>query len=391
LIRALIAAALLLLVTDERTPVTGFFDLPVTGGTATYEMLGLQPEERGYAMSLLVREMFAQSSAALERAAAVRNFVGQLIQPGKAEEIAADTRPITIAAPLTADHWRDVLQIDDKADLFASLINNRAAMLVCAGAMASDPSVRVLLERDRGLLKWIVKTTPAAFWVAARSLKVDTDRIVVPGGTVAEPIWEALVEAKVTRPADFLRAMLAKDSGRFAWFYDTVNTMSETRRAHVFAAPVDEARAMYAVFRSSDSNWKLEEHPFLRGVTDPWIVLTHIGITSDGVASPAEKWFWQELFERDDVTRRSAHNVNRDSRSNVTLAWLMQQINGSSAKERRDRFEMVRFAQGVFRNLDADQQLEALIALGGYRRYRGLLLTLDRMGVTTPRVYARAV
>jgi hypothetical protein len=32
-----------------------------------------------------------------------------------------------------------------------------------------------------------------------------------------------------------------------------------------------------------------------------------------------------------------------------------------------------------------------LIALGGYRRYRGLLLTLDRMGVTTPRVYARAV
>src|SRR6185503_8051467 len=141
------------------------------------------------------------------RAAAVRNFVGQLTQPGKAQEIAADTRSMTIAAPLTADHWRDVLQLSDKTDLFASLINNRSAMLVCAGAMATDPSMRALLERDRGLLKWIVKTAPAAFWVSARSLKIAQGSIVVPGGAAAEPIWEGLVEVKITRPAEFLRAL----------------------------------------------------------------------------------------------------------------------------------------------------------------------------------------
>ena len=33
------ATLVLLFVTDERTPVAGFFDLPVTGGTATFEML----------------------------------------------------------------------------------------------------------------------------------------------------------------------------------------------------------------------------------------------------------------------------------------------------------------------------------------------------------------
>src|SRR5262245_6344956 len=119
-------------------------------------MLGLQPEERGYAIALLAREMFAQSSGALERAAAVRNFVAQLNQPGKSQEIANATRPITIAVPLTADHWRDVMQLPDKADLFAALINNRPAMLVCAGATSADPSIRSLLDRDRGLLKWIV-------------------------------------------------------------------------------------------------------------------------------------------------------------------------------------------------------------------------------------------
>lgn len=396
MIRVLIAAGLLLLVTDERTPVTGFFDLPVTGGTATYEMLGLQPEERGYAISLLAREMFAQSSGALERAAAVRNFVGQLIVPGKSQEIAADTRPITIAVPLTADHWRDVLQLPDKADLFASLINNRSAMLVAAGAMAADPSIRVLLDRDRGLLKWIVKTTPAAFWVSARSLRVERDRVIVPGGTAAEPIWESLVEVKVTRPADFLRAMLVKDSGRFAWFYDSINTMSDERRAHVIGPPplelqTEAVRALYGAFRSSDSNWKLEEHPFLRGTTDPWIVSSQIQIANDGVAPPAEQWFWDALFDRGDLTREVAAAVKREPAARVTLAWLTQKINGSNARERRDRFEMVRFAQGVFAHTAGDQTNEALIALGGYRRYRALLLTLDRMGIKTPRVYARAV
>src|SRR6187455_1105961 len=125
------ATLVLLLVTDERTPVTGFFDLPVPGGTATYDMLSLQPEERGHAIALLAREMFTQSASAIERSNAVRNFVAQVSMPGKDTEIAADSRPLTIAVPLTADHWRDAMQLPDKAELFGALISNRSALLVC--------------------------------------------------------------------------------------------------------------------------------------------------------------------------------------------------------------------------------------------------------------------
>ncbi len=230
--------------------------------------------------------MFSQSAGAIERAFAVRNFVAQLALPGKAQEIAADTTPITIAAPLTADHWRDVLQISDRADLFAALISSRPAMLVCAGAMAGDPSLRSFLERDRGLLRWIVRTAPAAFWVAARDLKFEKDRVIVPGGTAAEPIWEGLVEIKVTRPADFVRALLLKDSGRLAWFYASIGSMTPERQAAAFGAgsvgtQIEQARTFYGAFRSADSNWKLEEHPFLRGTTDPWIVSTQIALEDE--------------------------------------------------------------------------------------------------------------
>ena len=396
MIRVLFATLVLLFVRDERTPVSGFFDLPVPGGTATYEMLALQPEERGHAVALLAREMFTQSAGALQRADSVRHFIAQISAPGKDKEIAADVRPLTIAAPLTADHWRDVLQLPDKADLFGALLSSRSALLVCAGAMATDPSMRALLERDRGLLRWIVKTAPAAFWIVARHLKVDKDRIVVPGGAAAEPLWEALVEVKVTRPADFLRAMLARDSGRLAWFYDSIGAMSAERLAAAFGPPpigaqIQEAHAFYGAFRSSDSNWKLEEHPFLRGSTDPWIVASQTGIEGPAVASPAAQWFWEALFDRTEIARRSAASMEREPSTPVTLGWIAQQVSSVSAKERRDRFEIVRFAQGVFGNIEGDRAVEALVALGGYRRYRAVLMSLDRMEVATPRVYARLV
>jgi hypothetical protein len=396
LIRVLLAALVLLLVTDERTAVTGFFDLPVTGGTATLEMLGLQPEERGQAIALLSREMFSQSASAMARAFAVRNFVAQVALPGTNQQIAEDTTPITIAAPLTADHWRDVLQISDRADLFGALIASRPAMLVCAGALSGDRSLRSFLDRDRGLLRWAVRTAPAAFWVAARDLKFDQDRVLVPGGTAAEPIWEALVEMKVTRPADFVRALLIKDSGRLAWFYGSVGSMTPERQAMVFgtgpvAAQVQEALALYSAYRSADSNWRLEEHPFLRGTTDPWIVSSQIAIKDGAVAAPSAQWFWDKVFDRSEITRRSAAAADRGRAAPVTLAWLTKEISGSSVKERRDRYEMVRFAQGVFADLDGERGVDAMIALGGYRRYRAILLSIDRMDITAPQAFARMV
>ena len=151
---------------DDRTPVPGFFDLPVTGGTATFDMLGLHPEERGSAITLLARSMFSQGGNAAERAGGVRRFITSLSLP---ENIAAndtEARPITIAAPLTADHWRDLLEPAGAARSVRGAALNRAVLLVCAGAMNTDASMRALLERDRGLLRWIVRTSPAAFWLA---------------------------------------------------------------------------------------------------------------------------------------------------------------------------------------------------------------------------------
>ena len=67
-------------------------------------------------------------------------------------------------------------------------------------------------------------------------------RVLVPGGTAAEPIWEALVEVKVTRPGDFVRALLTRDSGRLAWFYDSTDRAVYVCRAAQGAADAIECK-----------------------------------------------------------------------------------------------------------------------------------------------------
>ncbi len=314
----------------------------------------------------------------------------------KPDATPAEATPLTIAAPLTADHWRDLLELPAGAELFPALVANRSVLLVAAGALAADPSVRVLLDRDRGLLRYLARTAPAAFWVTARSLHIVNDRMAVPGGTAAEPIWEALLMERVTKPADFIRAIVSRDAGRFAWFFDTIAGMNPDRLAAAFGsgpidAQIEQARAFYAAFHGADQNWKLEEHPFLRGVADPWMVATQVDIRNGGVAGPSWQWLWEELFDRSDISRRQAGSIRRTPASPVTLAWLSQKIASVPPHERRARFGMVRFAQTVFTAAGEADSADLLVVLGGYRRYQSLLLTLDRMDITAPKTFARAI
>ena len=94
-----------------------------------------------------------------------------------------------------------------------------------------------------------------------------------------------------------------------------------------------------------------------------------------------------------ELTRRvggdgQARRPRRRSRS----AWLAQKIAGSVAEgTARSLRDGALRAGRVPEHRGRRRDVEALVALGGYRRYHAILLTLDRMEITSPRVYARTV
>ena len=370
----------------------GFFDLSVPGGLATYEALGLRPEERATALALLARQLHGQGG---ERAA--RQLADVLVatsspQASRPSSLQAGT--FTIAAPLSEQAWRDVLP--PGPDIFTSLVTHRGALLACAGALTTSPSVRTLLDRDRGLLQWLARTAPGAFTLAARSLRIEGGRVVVPGGAAAEPVWEAWLDARVTRPAEFIRALLVRDQGRMAWFFDSLASLDAARLAAVLppqpaAALAERMHALYAPFRGIEENWRIETHPFLRHTADPWVVLTAIDLDNGVVAGPAWAWLWEALFDRPDIPRRDVGGRVRSGGAPVSVPWLVRQITADTPRERNERFDLVRFAQEVFAGVRDDQAADVLAALGGFRRYRAVLLALDRMGIADPATFARAV
>lgn len=382
---------------DSPTPVPGFFDLPVTGGTATYTALGLEPEERGVALAILARGLHGQGT---DRGAVARLLTSVLGPPGAPGAPPPQSPPgstsITIAAPLSADHWRDVLDLRGRADLFPALLANRPALLVCAATLAADASLRKWLDDDRGLLRWLVRTAPGAYTTAARGLRIESGRIVVPGGAAAVPIWEALAGEKVARPAEFIRALLVRDAGRLAWLYGAAALMSPDRLAAVLGpgpveAQIEQTRAMLQAFRAGDQNWKIEEHPFMRSVADPWMVATQIEVANGQVAAPSSQWLWEAVFDRTGLSRREAEAVRRTPAAPITLTWLAAQIASTPSRERRERFETVRFAQTVFGAAAEADAGDVLMALTNYRRFHALLVTLDRIGVRAPRSYTRVI
>lgn len=371
----------------------GWFDLSVRDGWRTLESYGVARDERALALTVIARQLSGRdrgvtpsdrvSSRATDDSSEPPT-VGDVVQPS-----------VTIPVPLTEEVWRTLLRLEPRDDLFDALRRDRGAMLLCLGLTATDGSVRALLLRDRDLLAAIHRESPGAFAVTARRLRLDAGSVVLPGGVAAGAMWRALVDESPTEPAAFIRALLSRDRGRLALFYDTLSGLAPEHLARLLGtgieAPTDRAPALYDTFRSADPNWDLESFPFVRAIADPWSAVALIDVDASGIAGPAWSRLWRALFDDEEMSERAWRDASASDRAPMSLATVTRHIVAATARERRDRFEMVRLAQRAFPAATGADAVAMATALGGYRRYRGLLLTLERLGVTAPAVWAHAV
>jgi hypothetical protein len=377
---ALVVVAAVLCATTTRareTVVPGWFDLPVPGGAATLASFGIDQEERALTLPLLARSLDERPQRATVNAIA-----------------AAPT--IDIPAPLTLDAWRHVLELKPDEQLFARFVSDPAARLLASALATTDDSLRALVARDRDLLRFLYREGSGGFVVAARSLRIDGGRVVVPGGEGADGIWQSLAGAAPQRPAEFIRALVTKDSGRLAWYFDTLATIDAARAAAAWprtagAEPLATAQALYAPFRETDPQVQLTAQPFRRAIADPWTVVTAVEFKDGRLLGPAGLTLWETLFEGGVLDRSTGNAFAEPAMQQVSLPWLTRAISMNPVRERRDRFEMFRLAQRMFPDPAPSELPDIAVALSGYRRYRALLLALERMEIVNPATWAMVV
>jgi hypothetical protein len=302
-----------------------------------------------------------------------------------------------VPLPLDASIWRETLlgrQVPDQ-DLIEAILSDRTASLIYHGLFGLDDDTLAWLGPERDTLRVLARHA-GAFSVFGTSLRVQAGKVIVPGGTDAEPLWQAIVGADPAKPAAFIRKLFDDEAGFRVWFYDSLAQLDPARLRFALglslppAARIERLRALVEVFEHSGTDWRPEPQPFTRRPLDPALTLAVVSVNSDGtLAGPPQRAFWDRVFADGDVTVGGATKDQTKEKDQsaagdtnpIDAAWLVGRVHRAAFDIGRRRLETFLFGQRLF----ADQRTfdpAVLTALRAYYAFPALLLTLERAGIT---------
>jgi len=376
-------------------------DVPVPGGIEAFATsLAIEPTpDRGRFISEITR--LAHENP-VSRKPGVAAFLQTLAPPsGRAARPAPAPKfehSELVPVPLTAEIWSRAVfhRKVSREELVGAIVGDHTASLLCHGLTAlDDETLAYFAEHSSILTKLAVRAAPA-FGAFSGSLRVRTNRLVPPGGPDAAPLWEAVVGEKVTRPDSFMLRLFEASDGRLAYLFDTIGQLDPPRRAFALGLWMPTAGVRLERFKVLASagimayrDWHLRALPFNRGSHDLAMTLMRVTVDANGVpVAPASRGFWSRVFSGSDLPDDPARHLRGIDEEPFDAAWLTDTVGSVDVRQRGDRLDQLAFGQRLFGG--AADRADVLVAVRALARYRMLMLSLERIGVTAPGVYASA-
>jgi hypothetical protein len=308
-----------------------------------------------------------------------------------------------VPVPLTAAVWSKAvfLRTVAPADLLIEIFANRQASFLCYGLAALDDETLDYLTAHPAVLTQIYAFGAEPFAVFANSVRVRSGRIVPPGGDEAVPLWEAVVGEKVMRADRFLVALFTKSAGpSTASLYDTIGQLDGARQRFALGLwmkdPSERLASMLALAAAvaGAGEWKsVKVQPFVRQPYDLSAVLMRVHVDAAGApAAPAARDFWARVIEAADLPDDPAKVLGgaTDDRP-IDAAWLARLVSGGvDIRVRAERLDQFAFGQRVFVAAPPAETPDVFVAVRAFRRYRMLMVTLERLGIAAPSTFAAA-
>jgi hypothetical protein len=372
-------------------------DAPVTADVAAAaRQVGLDPsQDRGRFVAELARLLYTPPNG---RSPAIDVLVRaeRPIAPA-----AQGSAAIRVPVPLSTDVWaRAILKRSLRPDqLLTSILADRRAALLCYALAALDDETLTYLADHPAILGFLYEQGAPGFAAFGPTLRIRDDKIDPPGGAAAVPLWEAAVGQPVDRPERFLRALYGQFEARLAYLYDTIANLDEpsTRFALGLWLPepirIERFAALALHIVAGYREWQLGALPFSKPLHDFGMVLMRLQVEPSGAPrGPATRAFWNMVFGSGDLSpdEAEAQAALRQTGPGdlIDAEALVVAVNNSDMYWRGDRLDQLAFGQRVFGGISESQARDALVALRALPRQRMLALTLERMGITSPQVYA---
>jgi hypothetical protein len=174
-----------------------------------------------------------QSTTFLETADAQRAFL--TIDSGfplpELEKALQEGRPFTydyqmsrVPILFTPSDWTN------GGDMVDTMLRDPSLARLYSAFSQMDPETQVALRQSPGL-KRLIALAPVLDFYGSHIL-TRLGRVVVPGGSAAEPAWKELVGASPDSPGDFVYKMFEKDNGWLAAYFDALSRVTQAQQTH---------------------------------------------------------------------------------------------------------------------------------------------------------------
>ena len=179
-------------------------------------------------------------------------------------------------------------------DMVEVLINDSDVSRLYWAMAKQDAETRVALHQSPGL-KALFPLAPTLDFYGGQ-ISIRGGRVVVPGGTSAEPVWKDLVGASPSSPADFVPKLLAKDEGWLAVYYDVLSRISLDQQKHFTESP--RLKHLYEAFRAPEIKRKATKGVF-RQAPDLLVLFTRLDWEPNGDPHiPGDLTVWKQIFHQ---------------------------------------------------------------------------------------------
>lgn len=340
---------------------------------------------RSYVLSDVARAMYES----METADRIPPVLQYLQRAGAA---AAPNGGFEVPLPLGPAIWTERI-FDGRAKestLATAILSDPRAALLYLGLLYADRSVLQFLDANPAVVERLYRDAAPAFAVYSSSLRLRDGAVVVPGGATAAELWRRLVGSEPSVPARFIPSLLTRDEGRIAAFFDMWVSLDEQHAAFVLASGANlyEFLKIYPAVQ-----WMPTLRPRSTLSLNPGSFLSQVLLSPDGaIVGASTRGFWEAVLG---VNERDTRGLQATSAAGVPLdaAWIVQRIlvGPEDTRDARNRFDAFLFAQRVFPILTPDSVGDAVTALRGFARFPMLLLTLERIGIVDPHLYAASV
>ena len=342
-----------------------------------------------------------------------------------------------------SDEAADESVADFAAGIVGRLVTEPGPARLYAGLAGLDGPTLAWLAQSPRLQSRLYADHLAAFADFGRALRVRDGRMQTPGGAEYAPFWEELVDASVTDPERFADRLFGRPN--LAYAYDLVARLPPARQRFVLGSWQPDLRArreglrgLRDVFRAlaDPTPWLVDPTggdsrsggsgvgrytrrnswignmaarvlaiqsatapaattPASFGwapphAVDPATALHTIVVTESGApAPPASRAFWTRVFADDTVPDEPDARPDRvEPLPRLDAAFLLTAGLAAPPDVGRARLQAIAFAQRVFGDRAGDDPAAVFTAARAFARYPMLMLSVERMGVADPRVYA---